>query len=215
MEITGKKINFLGDSITEGVGVSDPEHMFVNVFCAKCSPAVVLNYGISGSRFAKQHKPEPGNPPHERYFCTRVQEMDADADIVVVFGGVNDYAHGDAPLGCFDDRTPDTFFGACHTLMKGLIERYPKSAIVFMTPLHTAVTPRNKTGTPAPLIEYVRAIRKTAEYYSLPVLDLYATAGMQPEIPAQRERMMPDGIHPNNAGAERIANRLAAFLSAL
>ena len=32
MEIKGKKVNFLGDSITEGVGVSSPEFKYVEVF---------------------------------------------------------------------------------------------------------------------------------------------------------------------------------------
>ena len=32
MELKGKKIYFLGDSITEGVGASDTEHCYVSVF---------------------------------------------------------------------------------------------------------------------------------------------------------------------------------------
>ena len=31
MELTGKKALFLGDSITEGVGTSAPEHIYLNV----------------------------------------------------------------------------------------------------------------------------------------------------------------------------------------
>lgn len=215
MEIKSTKINFLGDSITEGVGVSAPEYSYVNVFHEKYKPAVIRNYGISGSRIAKQQNPAPGNPPYERYFATRVSEMDADADIVVVFGGVNDYAHGDAPLGRFEDQTPDTFYGACHTLMNALIDRYPTATILFMTPLNTKVTPRNKIGTPAPLTDYVHAILETAGSHSLPVLNLYATSGINAWNDAQREIMIPDGIHPNEIGAARIADRLAGFLKAL
>lgn len=215
MNIQTKKINFLGDSITEGVGVSSPEKSFVNLFAARYAPTAARNYGISGSRIAKQQKPNDAYPASERYFCTRVQDMDPDADLIVVFGGVNDYAHGDAPFGRFEDRTPDTFCGACHVLMRSLIERYPAATVVFMTPLHTVVPPRNKLGTPTPLVEYVRAIQRIAAEYSIPVLDLYSTVGMQPEIEVQRQLYMPDGIHPNDAGAERIADRLAAFLTTL
>ena len=215
MEIEKKKITFLGDSITEGVGVSSPDHKFVNCFLSKYNPAIVRNYGISGSRIAKQQSPAPGNPSYERYFATRVSEMDTDADIVVVFGGVNDYAHGDAPLGCFEDNTSDTFYGACHVLMTALINQFPMATIIFMTPLHTEVTPQNKIGTPAPLIEYVRAIREVAESYAIPILDLYSMSGINANIPSQREKMIPDGIHPNDIGAERIADRLAGFLRSL
>lgn len=54
------------------------------------------------------------------YFCGRLDEMDKNADAVVVFGGTNDYGHGDAPFGLFTDRTDETFYGACHTLMSEL-----------------------------------------------------------------------------------------------
>ena len=35
--------------------------------------------------------------------------MDSDADVVVVFGGTNDFGHGDAKLGTFESRDPYTF----------------------------------------------------------------------------------------------------------
>ena len=50
----------------------------------------------------------------------RFTEMDERADAVVVFGGTNDFGHGDAPLGKPSDRDPSTFYGACHYLMNGL-----------------------------------------------------------------------------------------------
>ena len=53
MELKAKKIYFLGDSITEGVGASDTEHCYVSVF-GKLSGAVVKNYGISATRIACQ-----------------------------------------------------------------------------------------------------------------------------------------------------------------
>lgn len=215
MEIKGKRFVFLGDSITEGVGVSAPEAAFVERFRSKYQPASAINYGVSGSRIARQRNPDPGNPPHERYFASRVPEMDPDAEVVIVFGGVNDYAHGDAPLGSPEDRTPDTFTGACHTLFGALLRHYPCAVILLLTPLQTTAEPRNKTGTPPPLSEYVRILRETAAVYAIPVLDLYASSGIHAASPLQRERFLPDGIHPNDAGAERIADRLAAFLGQL
>jgi lysophospholipase L1-like esterase len=212
MEIKNKKINFLGDSITEGVGVSAPEFKYVEVFARKFEPALVRNYGISGTRFARQYTPTVNNPRFDLDFCSRVAEMDDDADIVVVFGGTNDYGHGDAPMGTFDDRTPDTFYGACHTLMSSLIEKYPAATIVFMTPLHRSTENRANRE---PLSAFVSIIREVAQFYSLPVLDLYAAAGIQPQLSVHREMYAPDGLHPNNTGAEKIANRLGAFLNTL
>lgn len=212
MQIKNKKINFLGDSITEGVGVSAPEFKYVEVFARKFEPLLVRNYGISGTRFAKQKNPTVSNPRFDLDFCSRVCEMDTDADIVVVFGGTNDYGHGDAPMGSFEDRTADTFYGACHTLMSSLIERFPESEIIFMTPLHRAH--EDRANRPS-LCEFVRVIREVAEFYSLPVLDLYSMAGIQPKLEIHKEKYAPDGLHPNNAGAEKIADRLGAFLLSL
>ena len=212
MEIKNKKVNFLGDSITEGVGVSSSEYKYVSVFERKFEPAVVRNYGISGTRFARQISPTVRAPRFDLDFCLRAAEMEDDADIVVVFGGTNDFGHGDAPMGTPDDRTPDTFWGACHTLMSSLIEKYPLATIVFMTPLHRAV--ENRENRPS-LCEFVAVIKKVAEYYSIPVLDLYATSGIQPQLAVHREKYVPDGTHPNDLGAEKIADRLGAFLLGL
>jgi len=56
---------------------------------------------------------------------------------------------------------------------------------------------------------------EVAEFYALPVLDLWATSGMQPRVPACRERLMPDGLHPNDAGHAILAHRIAHFLERL
>ena len=117
MQLEGKTINFLGDSITQGVGVSALEFVYPNLIKEKYGLEKANNYGISGTRFAKQTKPSD-EPSFDLDFCSRVAEMDPDADAVVVFGGTNDFGHGDAPLGCPDDRTKDTFWGACHELMR-------------------------------------------------------------------------------------------------
>ena len=133
MELKNAVINILGDSITEGVGASSEENRYTDVF-ARMYGAKVNNYGVSGSRIANQRIKTQER--HEAHFCMRMEEMDLSADAVVVFGGTNDYGHGDAPLGAFTDRTPDTFYGACHYLMSGLVQRYCGKPIVIMSPLH-------------------------------------------------------------------------------
>lgn len=212
MELKGIKANFLGDSITEGVGVPSQEFTYWSVLKQKFGLAEARCYGISGTRFARQQKPTADRPRFDLDFCSRVDDMDPDADLIVVFGGTNDFGHGDAPLGSFTDRSPETFYGACHYLMLHLLERYPQSVIVFMTPLHRAVETRE--GVP-PLHIYAEVICEVAAYYGIPVMDLYKTSGIQPQVPVIRQTYAPDGLHPNCAGAARIADRLGAFLSAL
>lgn len=130
--------------------------------------------------------------------------MENDADLVLVFGGTNDYGHGNAPFGTMDDRTPATFCGACHLLFHGLVEKYPLSKIVIMTPMQreggsqpSAFRPEGRL-----LLDYVNAIIEIAGVYSLPVLvftvrqvfvrilqcrrKLFALMGCIPMMPEQR-----------------------------
>lgn len=216
MELKGKTFAFLGDSITEGVGASSESKIYHQVFKENVGLKNAFNHGIGGTRIAKQmHKSENGR--WDLYFIPRVDELEDDADAVVVFGGTNDFGHGDAPLGCFADRTPDTFYGACHVLMEKLICKYPDKPIVFMTPLHRTnednsyamEIPKNLS-----LRDYVDVIREVAEYYSIPVIDLFAESGMQPNVACQNEQYFTDGLHPNDNGHERIARKLEAFFRA-
>ena len=65
------------------------------------------------------------------------------------------------------------------------------------------------------LADYVEAIRQVAEYYAIPVLDLWRVSGIQPKVDILKEKYMPDGLHPNDAGHELIANKLIGFLNTL
>lgn len=218
MKLEGKKINFLGDSITEGLKTSGPHARYTNLIEKECG-AVCRNYGISGTRIARQKKPS-ASPLHDRYYLSRVPEMDPDADIVCVFGGTNDFGHGDAPLGDMSDRTVDTFYGALHLLVLGLLEKYPNARIVFFTPMHRTCedSTRGDGSKPEgsqPLRVYVEAIREVMEYYSLPVLDLFAASGLQPRVDIIREMFVPDGLHPNDAGQVRLKDVIVSFLESL
>lgn len=213
MELKNKKMNVIGDSITEGVGVSCEENIFINVVGRKESLAKVRNYGISGTRIAPQAD-DPG-----RSYVERFENMDDDADIVVVFGGTNDYGHGAALLGTSTDRTPETFYGACHTLFSGLIKKYPLATIVVMTPVQRDSDPDYARIDPsrynATLLDFVNILKEVAMFYAIPVLDMYAMSGIHPQIKCNRENYCPDGLHPNDKGHEMMASRLAGFLKSL
>ncbi len=219
MELNGKKINFLGDSITEGACLEDWNNVYW-MRLGRETGATVRGYGIGGTRIAPRLNPErPGEEGFSQYFGSRVESMDPDADIVVVWGGTNDFGHGDVPLGTIHDRDNTTFYGALHCLYRALWEKYPTATIVVMTPLHRVGEhdTLNEHGNPA--IAPFKVIRDTiievAAYYSFPVVDLYAISNLNPELPAIKEAFMPDGLHPNDAGHERIASRLIGFLKAL
>lgn len=210
MQLKGKKINFLGDSITQGVGVSSEEKIYLNLLAQRCGLAQARNYGISGTRIARYEGQE-----YSAAYTERFAQMDDDADVIVVFGGTNDFGHGNLPLGAMADRENISFYGALHVLICGLIEKYPKATLVFMTPLHRTEETVIPRGDGVELEAYRRAIKEVCTYYAVPVLDLYAVSGIQPLNDINRAVTCPDGLHPNDWGHELMASRLEGFLRSL
>lgn len=224
MKIKGFKVNFLGDSITEGVGVTDILNCrYDNRLAVMCKLSAVNNYGVGGTRLAHQICASE-KPRHDLCFCGRAYDMDTTADMVVVYGGVNDYLHGDAPFGEIGDTTPDTFCGGIYFLMHYLRETYPGKPVVFMTPARLCYrdiddlkpsSHERKRVTGKPLRAYVDAILLTAKQFDIPVLDLYEGLGINPRDPEMYNTYTVDGLHFNDAGHAIIAERLQAFLAAL
>ena len=217
MELKGKKIAFLGDSITEGCGTSAVDKTFWSLI-AQRTGAECYGYGIGGTRIAPQKQLAEGEV--DRYYATRVDDMIPDADVVVVFGGTNDFGHGDAPFGKLSSMDERTFCGAYHHLCRKLIARYPEAQLVIMTPTHRDSEDKdtdNEWGVrlSTNLRGYVDAIVEIGAFYSIPVLDLYRVSGIQPRVPELKALYMPDGLHPNDAGHVRIAEKLIGFLNTL
>ena len=220
MDLKGKTIDFLGDSITEGAGVEDiAANRFDNVLREIAGLKAVHNYGIGGSRIAHQRMASE-MPRFDLCFCGRAYDMDKSADVIVVFGGTNDYGHGDAPFGAPEDRTPATYCGAVNFLMETLKTEYPEAVTVFMTPARRLGDEKPSEERPGavdkrPLAEYVDYILAAAAARNVPVLDLYRTLPVNPNLPADYASYTADGLHLNDAGHRMLAALLKDFLEKL
>lgn len=225
MNIKGFKVNFLGDSITEGAGVVDQANRYDNRLMEMCGLSAINSYGISGSRLAHQIHPSD-NPRYDLCFCGRAYDMEPDADMVVVFGGVNDYIHGDAPFGEIGDTTPATFCGGVYFLMNYLQTAYPGKPIIFMAPARSflrkevddrivSTHARKRPGIGKPLRAYVDAILETGKQLGIPVMDLYNDLGLDPHDPEIFDTYTMDGLHFNDAGHAVIAQKLKDFIEAI
>ena len=224
MDTKGLKINFLGDSITEGVGVKDQNNRYDNRLAEYLQLAAHNNYSISGSRLAHQRLPSE-KPRYDLCFCGRAYDMDPTADMVIVYGGVNDYIHGDAPFCEMGDTTPATFCGGVYFLMNYLRENYSTKPIIFMTPARCFLrkeisdllpsTHAKKTTPGKELLAYVEAIQETAKKFDVAVLDLYHDLGIDPHNMEDFNTYTTDGLHFNDAGHSVLAEKLKAFIEAL
>ena len=208
MELNGLTINFLGDSITEGYGVENPQNIYHQIIKEKYNLKHAYNYGISGTRIARQNAPSEECPRNDLYFGLRSEIMQADADVIVVFGGTNDYAHGDAPFGNLDDEDIYTFCGGVNSLINNLLKNFKKAKIVFMTPLHRTEETNPSQPDGKILEDYAKAVLEICKNKGIPVIDLF---GINPLDPYDTS-LVPDGLHPNDNGHKIMAEVIASEL---
>lgn len=224
MDIKGFKVNFLGDSITEGAGVAHTENCYQNRLEKLCSLSAVNSYAISGSRLAHQRMPSE-KPRYDLCFCGRAFDMDPSADMVIVYGGVNDFIHGDAPFGQLGDTTPATYCGGVYFLMNYLRDTYQGKPVIFLTPARCNLrkevsdlvpsTHAKKTTPGKELLAYVEVIQETAKQFDIAVMDLYHGLGIDPHKSEDFDAYTTDGLHFNDAGHGILAQKLKEFIEAL
>lgn len=208
-------IAFIGDSITEGVGATSKDCSFPSFFEKNTDIKKALNYGISGTRIARQKKTFMNYPEWDKDFISRVDIMDSSADCIVVCGGINDYMHGDAELGCLQDCTEYTFYGALNILIKKLKDKYPQSNLIFMTPIPFV---EEKSPEYAHInkghyfYEYLDAIKEVCAYHSVILFDLHSEIGIDSKNEQDRVQFYSDSIHLNDNGYKKISEKLENFL---
>jgi lysophospholipase L1-like esterase len=192
------KWNALGDSITNGeLGETN-----YRTIIAKEEGMLVRNYGLHGCRITR----DVANPSSlDTEMSTRYKRMDDDADIITVFGGINDI-NGKLPIGEMEDRENTTFYGALHFLLVGLQKKYIGKRIGFITPLNYG---------DAKSLPYINAIKEVCGYYSIPVLDLYTNGLIVTHIKEVRNALCPDGLHPNTEGHKVLARKIKQFILTL
>ena len=66
-----------------------------------------------------------------------------------------------------------------------------------------------------PLKNYAEIIKEMGREFDIPVLDMYESLGIDPNIPSDNKNYTVDGIHFNDAGHAIIASRIIDFLKKL
>ena len=149
----------------------------------------------------------------------RFQLMDDDADIVLVACGTNDFQYNWTPIGTMEDRTPDTFYGALHYTVLGLLDKYLSKQIIFCTPIKRCQSPYssvNSMNTYGKTLEdYGAIIKEVCSYYSIPVIDLYAESGLNPQVSSQSSLFDSYKTHPYQLGHNMIARVVAGKIKSL
>lgn len=119
------KINFLGDSITEGYCATSIEKNYVALL-GKFLNVDIRNYGKCCARITKRPVQFDDGTQPNICLSNLVSGMNHDADLVVVFGGTNDYGRSNAPLGEIGDKTRYTVYGGIDYLIQELLNTIKK-----------------------------------------------------------------------------------------
>lgn len=228
----GKRVAFLGDSITDARQIRQTNNVFWNNLkdILGIEPYV---YGISG------HRMNQIIGQGERLKAEHGQDIDA----IIVFIGTNDF-NGNIPLGewytySMETTTDDgpsevelkhremvyddaTFKGRANTTMRWLKANYPDKQIIFLTPTHRGFARFSDNNIQPPesfanangyfIDDYVQAVKEMANVWAVPVIDLNSISGLYPLADEQaRYFRNPDSdrLHPNTPGQLRMAYAIA------
>lgn len=140
----------------------------------------------------------------------------AGADIFLIQQGANDYLQG-IPIEDLEDPYNDhTFLGALRTAVRALKKAGSGARIVLVTPPFVWYVVAGETCETADfgggvLEDYVNAELEMAEELGIEIIDLYHDLFPHEEW---EDWMLysRDGLHPNEAGRERIAQKIAEYL---
>lgn len=209
------QINFVGDSITEGVGgaldANGQTISYVNYVQEALQFGSVLNHGVAG-RMVAAYTINTGLSMEQ----SSEPMFDANSQITVFFAGLNDYLAPEEVknFGVLNDGTTGGYCGQLQRWVRSFPVDYPNTEFFFVTTYQiTAPNPTTKNtnfnGIPT-LNDYMEQQRVLAAEYDYPVIDLYSTGFMDGHDAQTAEQFLSDGIHPNDAGYRILGEHIAA-----
>lgn len=209
--LKNKKWAVIGDSIT-ATNNGWATLRYFDYIASAVGGMILYNFGISSTGYG------------DRWATMASQITDAgyDPDYITVFMGTNDFRAIARPLGVFGDTTNATIAGAIYQSYTRLIDAFPTKKIGVITPLPRGGSVGPNWGENAAPNEYgctlkdiVDMIIKHCNHFSIPYMDLYREGGLFSYDPDASAALVPDGIHPNNAGHTLLGQKWLKFMESL
>ena len=219
----GKKIAFLGDSISDETSSLAPQiEKYYYRYIEEDTGCEIYMHGCAGTGFNYRHEGKQDS------INDRVADIPTDADYIVVFAGTNDWGNNNGTiLGNMEDYLNNrnnpysSLYSAIGNTIEKLVSKFPFGKIAFITPL-----PRWDKGVDMlhgansrgfTLRQVAKAIIEICEWWSIPVLDLNAKSNICTNgTLATGPVYYLDGLHPNTKGNKEIlAPKIQSFLETL
>ena len=145
------------------------------------------------------------------HMCDMVDSIDDDIDVIVSFGGTNDWGvlRNYIELGEENSNDKNTVYGALNYIADKCINNHPKACVIFVTPL---IRKDYKTvGGNFTFENVVEAVRKVAEKNNFMLIDLFKYGNFNVTNPTKcknctrdNRETEGDGLHPNAYWAENV-----------
>lgn len=222
-----KRAVYLGDSITDARHIGTRRNWWQDLH-----DDLGLSYKVYAQNGAQMYAlQDQAKKAHE--------ELGDGVDVIFIFAGTNDYnantplgdwwiyseqaTNVNGTKTMRRQRTPNrdgnTFCGRVNNVMEYIKRTWPKSEVYLLTPLHRGFATFGKTNVQPDdsyanskgyfIDDYVHALQRAGEIWSVPVIDLYTETGLLPAMPEYAHffsNAAHDMLHPNACGHRRIAN---------
>lgn len=205
-----RHIVLYGDSITAEYGA--PEGSYTHLVQQKFDADTVYRHGYCGHRYSRAVSATHGGPSWLGSYVDEVCSH-ADADLIILFAGTNDYGHS-MPLGEPGDTTTTTSCGGLRYILDYLITHTDAPVMLCMPfpngAVHSLSTLPNEQG--LVMADYVEAFKVVAASDSyrgrVYVNDTFADCGFSPEgeVVDSLRVYTTDGLHLSTVGYERLTD---------
>lgn len=161
--------------------------------------------------------------------CTTVSSMTDNADIICFEGGINDYWDS-VPLGDYSETDftgpidNTTVCGALESIFRQAINKWVGKPIVFIIVHKIATTAWTRNSAGYTFAEQREKMLGICEKYSIPVLDMWGSGGLNAYMSALDNAFLngggsvhPDGCHPDVNGYKKyyVPRLISVFESLL
>lgn len=208
--LTGKKIEWFGDSIVAYNGTTNPSNSGVKrgyqTLVDEYLGTISSTFAVGGMSMA-----DTTNGADDG-LITQVNKYTANTDLVIISIGINDYRLN-VPIGNLGDLKTNvydtsTFLGAYRRALDSIFTKNKKQNVILMTPIQRYLTYEDNTSG-FDVLDYVEAVKSVGKMYGIPVFDAYALGGINP---INYGEMLVDEVHPTNEGYEAITKTLVPFI---
>ncbi len=209
------EVVFIGDSITEGVGgnldAEGEKVSYVNYVDEALDFKSVLNHGEAGRTVANYGDKELSMDANIDNL------INLDADTVVILIGVNDYLFysQEKRFGALDNGSTAGYCGGLQSFVDAVKRNYADKEYFFVTTYQLLSTDGSTytdyNGTPT-FNDYMQIQRTLAERNGYHMIDIFNSGFMSTKDAVTTANLIPDGIHPNDAGYKMLGTHIAAEL---